>query len=110
LTALICATCYGHLGVARQLLQHAAGRGLEERDDHGRTALRWACGLGHVEIARALLLAGADYTIEDSYAAAPGQAALSHGRLACYRLLEVSGTAVIACRDARQGEGGSLAR
>jgi ankyrin repeat protein len=107
--ALRRASFHGHLGIVRQLLQHVTGRGLEERDDNGRTALWGACVQGHVEVARCLLLAGADYTIEDSYAVAAQQAALGHGRLACYRLLEVSGTAVIACRDARQGEGGSLA-
>jgi ankyrin repeat protein len=89
----------GHLDVVRQLLQHTAGRGLDERDDLGRTALRWACGRGYVEVVRYLLLAGADCTIAASDGLTSRQAAAAYGRHACVPLLEVSG----ACSGRWQG-------
>jgi ankyrin repeat protein len=85
LTALIIASRCGRLGIVRQLLQHTAGRGLDERDYHARTALWWACGRAHVEVARFLLLAGANHTIAGNDGLTPRQAA-------CLPLLEVSGT------------------
>jgi serine/threonine-protein phosphatase 6 regulatory ankyrin repeat subunit B len=90
-TALIRASYHGHLNIVRQLLQHTAGCGLDEKDDLGRTALRWACGLGHVEVARYLLLAGTDHTIADTDGETPRQAAEPSGNSACVPLLEVSG-------------------
>jgi ankyrin repeat protein len=91
-TALMSASFRGYLGIVRQLLQHMAGRGLDERDGFGYTALRWACIYGHVEVARFLLLAGADPTIADTDEETPRQAAARYGRPACVSLLEVSGT------------------
>jgi serine/threonine-protein phosphatase 6 regulatory ankyrin repeat subunit B len=91
-TALICASFHGHLGVVLQLFQHMAGRGLDERNRSGRTALWGACFNGHVKVARFLLLAGADHTIADNHGMTPRQAAELFGDSACVPLLEVSGT------------------
>jgi hypothetical protein len=91
-TALIRASRGGHLGVVRQLLQHMVGRGLDEGNDNGFTALWWACFNGHVEIARILLLAGADATITDRDGRTPRRAAELFGKPACVPLLVVSGT------------------
>jgi ankyrin repeat protein len=98
-TALIIASESGHLGLVRQLLQHMAARGLDERDGGGYTALWWACIEGHVEVARSLLLAGADHTIAGNNELTPRQAAELYGDSACVPLLEVSGT----CRGRWQG-------
>jgi ankyrin repeat protein len=92
LTALIIASEGGHLGLVRQLLQHMAARGLDERDGYGYTALWWACIKGHVEVARSLLLAGADHIIAGNNELTPREAAELYGDSACVPLLEVSGT------------------
>jgi ankyrin repeat protein len=75
----------------RQLLQHTGGRGLDEGDDEGCTALWGACIKGHVEVARCLLLAGADHTIADTDGETPRQVAERFGDSACVPMLEVSG-------------------
>jgi ankyrin repeat protein len=98
-TALIVASFTGHLDVVRQLLQHMAGRGLDERDDYGCTALRGACSSGHVEVARSLLLAGADHTIAGSDGETPRPVAAAYGLPACVPLFEVGDT----CRGGLQG-------
>jgi ankyrin repeat protein len=98
-TALMLASLHGHLGIVRQLLQHMAGRGLDERDGRGCTALRWACSSGHVEVARCLLLAGADHTIAGSDGLTPRQVAAANWRPACVPLLEVGDN----CRGRLQG-------
>jgi ankyrin repeat protein len=90
-TALVLVSIRGRLGVARQLLQHMRGRGLDERDIDGWTALWAACFRGHVGVARALLLAGADHTIAAKGGLTPRQAAEESGRTECMALLEVSG-------------------
>jgi hypothetical protein len=89
-TPLSIASRNGHLGVTRQLLQHVRGSGLEERSMEG-TALRMACKYGHVEIARALLLAGAVPllpTVLDAYEDSVPRAVT----LPSVALLQVSGT------------------
>jgi ankyrin repeat protein len=98
-TALHLASWGGKLGVVRQLSQHTGAHGLDERNDEGCTALRAACFKGHVEVARYLLLAGADHTIAARDGVTPRQAAAGSGRPACLPLLEVSGT----CRGRWQG-------
>jgi hypothetical protein len=97
-TPLMGACCEGHLSVARQLLQHMQGRGLDERDDEGSTALWWACCRGHVEILRALLLAGVHHTIAERYGRTPRQAAQARGHAECVALLEVSGACILIIR------------
>jgi ankyrin repeat protein len=93
-TPLMAASCNGHLGVARRLLQ-VPECGLDERDDGGSTALWWACHYGHVEVARTLLLAGADHILA-SYGQTPRQAAKEYGHPECVALLEVSGSVYLS--------------
>jgi ankyrin repeat protein len=89
-TALINACFRDHLGVARQLIRHMQGPGLDQRNYDGSTALWWTCYNGNVEAARALLLAGADHTIVGMYGEAPRQAAELYEHPECVALLEVS--------------------
>jgi ankyrin repeat protein len=95
-TALMWASCSGSLGMTKQLLQHMQGRGLNERDNHGRTAVGWACQFGSLEVLRLLLLAGADHTIGNNYEETPRQEAEEQGHTECVALLEVSGPRVEA--------------
>jgi ankyrin repeat protein len=102
-TALMLATWDNHLGVVQLLLQHMQGRGLDEQDSmDGCTALGRACVYGHIEVCRALLLAGADHTV-GSYEEYPPQRVHRVGYLECMALIEVSDLACThkACRQAR---------
>jgi ankyrin repeat protein len=93
-TALLSA-CYagrpGHLGVVRLLLQHMGGKGLDERDCIGRTALCWASARGCTELTRALLLGGADHTITDNNGDTPAQIALHGSGYLAWVVLQVCG-------------------
>jgi serine/threonine-protein phosphatase 6 regulatory ankyrin repeat subunit B len=64
-TPLMGACRNGHLGVVKMLVQHMGGRGLNDRNDRGWTALHFAAEFGHDEVVRFLLLAGADPTITE---------------------------------------------
>jgi ankyrin repeat protein len=66
------------------------GRGLDERDTHGRTALFWACFDGHADVVRALLLAGADHTIPENNGWTPQQLAENGRRPECAAVFQVS--------------------
>jgi ankyrin repeat protein len=87
--ALGFACCFGYLGVVRQLLQ-VPECGLDDRSNDGCTALWGACRGGRVEVARTLLLAGADHTIASYDGQTPRQAAEQYGHPECKALLEVS--------------------
>jgi ankyrin repeat protein len=65
-TPLMLACTNGHLGVVKVLVQHMGGRGLDDGDDHGWTALHYAAEWGYEEVVRFLLFAGADATIKDN--------------------------------------------
>jgi ankyrin repeat protein len=71
------------------------GRGLDEKDVIGATALWWACHRGYAEVVMALLLAGADHTLVDSNGRTPRQIALDQKRVECVNCLEVRGIRVI---------------
>jgi hypothetical protein len=86
-TALILAALYDYRGIARQLIHHMGGHGIDERTIRGDTALWWASKAGHEDIVRDLLLAGADHTIADLAGQTPRQAAEGN---ACVAMLEVS--------------------
>jgi ankyrin repeat protein len=88
-TALMLASYGGHIGVVRQLLQHTGGRGLNETNGWGATALWWACSYGRVEVVRALLWAGADRTIARD-GVTPRQVAQNNRHAECVALLDVS--------------------
>jgi ankyrin repeat protein len=89
-TPLKCASERGYLGVVRVLLQHMDRYELNLRF-YTQTALWLACKWGHVEVARALLLAGADHTIPDrDNEYTPRQIAEEEENRSCVELLEVS--------------------
>jgi ankyrin repeat protein len=82
--------CYeGHLGVTRLLLRHMRGEGLDDKAEAGKTALWWACDGGRAEVCRALLLAGADDTIEDDDGETPRQIAQQEQDNPCTAVFEV---------------------
>jgi ankyrin repeat protein len=90
ITALKLAAQKGQVGLVRKLLQHMNKGRLNARDHYGQTALSSACSDGHVEVARALLLAGADHTIADGTGQTPRQVAEgSTGGAPCAALLQV---------------------
>lgn len=80
------------LEVVRVLLRDARVS-LDARDRNGRTALWWACDLYYLEVARMLLLAGADRTIADNQGVTPEQLALARapneGNYLYHRVFEV---------------------
>jgi ankyrin repeat protein len=78
LTPLMQASIEGHVGVARLLLEHMGGQGVDTTDNAGRTALHHAVLSMHDEVLTFLLAKGADPNITDLY----GRTALAH---ACYR-------------------------
>jgi ankyrin repeat protein len=87
-TALMWAS--GHVAVVRLLLRSMGGCGLDERGTDGRTALWYACYIGHTDVVRALLLAGADHTIVDNDGRTPKQIAQNRGHRGCTALTQVS--------------------
>jgi ankyrin repeat protein len=71
LIPLIWARVNSHLGVVKMLVQHMGVQGLQERSDLGWTALHHAAEWGQEEVARFLLLAGADPSITDNEGRTP---------------------------------------
>jgi ankyrin repeat protein len=69
---------------------HMGGRGLDEVDMDGCTALWYACGAGLVEASKALLLAGADHTIDSIWGQTPQDIARQRFRRDCVDLIQVS--------------------
>lgn len=59
-TPLMDECVHSHTGVVQLLLQHMGGRGLDDTDNKGNTALHWAVTSNEREALRLLLLAGAD--------------------------------------------------
>lgn len=93
-TALMEASAKGHVNIVLLLLRHLDGRGLDEVDDYGDTALALACDGGWVEVVRVLLLAGADDTIANNDGQTPRQIAEVYSEVT-----EVSDTySFMACR------------
>jgi hypothetical protein len=94
--ALMLASRNGHVALVRLLLRSMGGRGLDERDMDGRTALWWACIHGNDDVVRVLLLAGADHTISDDFNRTPLQAAEMVEHYQCVALIQVS-TSLVSC-------------
>jgi ankyrin repeat protein len=89
MTPLFAASRYGREAVVRVLLRHMRGRGVDERIAVGVTALWVACAAGHVEVVRALLLAGADHTIADDQGRTPLQIAELNRKRETFAIIEV---------------------
>jgi ankyrin repeat protein len=90
LIPLISASSSGHMAVVQLLLRYMGGCALDERSQAGRTALWWAYLHGHVDVGRALLIAGADHPITDDDGTTPQQNARRHRHFLVVALIEVS--------------------
>jgi ankyrin repeat protein len=71
ITPLMYAAKGGHVGVVRMLLKHMEGQGVELTDVKGRTALHHAATRGKGNVARFLLLCGADPSLTDKEGRTP---------------------------------------
>jgi ankyrin repeat protein len=63
--SLIIAAIEGSTGIVEQLIE--AGVNINDADENGKTALRWAAQGGHIEIAQMLIENGADVNHVDKY-------------------------------------------
>jgi ankyrin repeat protein len=70
-TALMCGARSAFIQVLQRLLEYTARQGLNDRSSDGKTALHYAVLDERPENVRALLLAGADPTIEDDLQRTP---------------------------------------
>ena len=90
--ALQVAVRYGHIGIARRLLD--AGAGVNVRDADGWTALHHAAQGGDIDVLRLLIARGADVGAADPYRYRALHVASREGhRLACELLLEAGADA-----------------
>jgi ankyrin repeat-rich membrane spanning protein len=90
-TALMWASHSGHAAVVRLLLRYMGGCGLDVMSGNRWTALWFACCRGDADVARGLLLAGADHTIAPSNELTPRQIAQMRHHHECVSLIEVRG-------------------
>lgn len=90
MACLVLAVARGVPGVLRRLLRSLDEEGLNAQRPGGATAFYLACLMGHVEMARILLLEGADHTIATTLGATPRMAASFEGNDACVALIDVS--------------------
>jgi hypothetical protein len=102
-TELISASWDGNVAVVRLLLRSMGCRGLNERDEDGRTAMWYACKYWQPEVLRALLLAGADHTIADNTDTTPLQTAEEFEHHECVAMLQVSTSLVSHANEPHDG-------
>lgn len=88
-TALMHAAEVKEAGIVRLLLENMGGRGLDVRDEEGRTALWLAGHFGNLEMVSALLLAGADHTVPDKSRRTPKGIAEVVEHEQCVSMIEV---------------------
>lgn len=69
MNALMHASQKGYLGIVNIILRHTNGEGIDVRSNiRGRATALWhACIGNHLEVVKALMLAGADHTLPDSH-------------------------------------------
>lgn len=72
---------------AAMAFMESRARGVNARDEKGRTALHFACGMASGECARLLLEAGADVEIRDKDGFTAMHMAAGYGRGHCIELL-----------------------
>jgi ankyrin repeat protein len=87
-TALMMASGQG-TGAVKRLVRSLGGQGLNAQADSGVTAFFGACKMGRADIARLLLLEGADHTLAHHDGTTPRMAAESKGHEECVALIQV---------------------
>jgi hypothetical protein len=102
-TGLMRASLGGHVAMVWLLLRSMGAFGVDERTDHGPTALWYACAYGYADVVRALLLAGADHTIADNDDTTPLQIAEDWEHHECIGVIQV-GTSLVS-RSQRHHDG-----
>jgi ankyrin repeat protein len=89
-TPLMVAGGSGQLCAVQMLVKHMGPEGLEERDTSGRAVLHWAAMMGHAEVVRTLLVAGADPTMTENGGRTPRALAEERLYLGCLGVFDVS--------------------
>ena len=84
-TPLFAASRWGHVDVARALLDYGAD--INARDIHGQTPLYWPSGEGYLEVVQLLLEHGATLNVQTKDSNTPLHSASREGRLEVVRLL-----------------------
>jgi ankyrin repeat protein len=88
-TPLMMALGQGQTGAVKRLLRSVGRQGLNAQADNGATAFWVACNKGHADIARLVLLEGADHTIAHRDGTTPLMAAEDEGHEECVALIQV---------------------
>jgi ankyrin repeat protein len=88
-TPLMMASSQGRTGAVKRLLRSLGGQELNAQMDSGATAFLAACYVGRADIARLLLLEGADHTIAQPSGFTAREAAESKGHEECVALIQV---------------------
>lgn len=96
---LLDAAKYGDIEAVEDFL--AIGKDVKMKDAEGRTALHYACGFGHDEIARMLMESGGEVEAEDTKGNTPLHYAAGYGRPDLTRLMVDAG----ANRSAKNSTG-----
>jgi ankyrin repeat protein len=86
-TPLLLASSSGHMDIAKRLVEHMDGRGLEQMDKRGRTALHLAVPACNVEMVSLLLSVGAKAMVSDKRRETALMLAISYGHLGIVKLL-----------------------
>jgi ankyrin repeat domain-containing protein 17 len=103
LTPFMEASRCGHIGVARLLLEHMGGQGVDSRDNRGKTALHHAAGYGDEEVVLFLLGSGANDSSQCQERWTPLMDALVSGNVGVARVLvEHMGEEDVDIRQAEQ--------
>jgi ankyrin repeat protein len=89
ITPLMLASSQGKMGAVKRLWRALEGQGLNAQADTGATAFWVACNKGHADIARLLLLEGADHTVGGEDGTPAREAAEAKGHEECVALIQV---------------------
>jgi ankyrin repeat protein len=88
-TPLMLASSEGKTGAVKRLLRSLGRQGLNTQADSGATAFWGACNMGFADIARLLLLGGADHTIAHHNGFTARMQAEAKGHEECVALIQV---------------------
>jgi hypothetical protein len=101
ITPLMLASTKEYMEAVKRLLWALGGQGLDAQTERGATAFWGACNAGDVDIARLLLLEGADHTIGDHDGVTARMQAESKGHEECVALIQVRTTWVAVSETTR---------